>query len=371
MSVFSRTAAFAFALGIALPALSQAPVPHAVPPPPQAETAAPPDKQTLDLDVVVTNKAGKTVPGLGQHDFAVTDNGRISPIQTFAEVHEAATPTEIVIVIDAVNTRYSSVAYERDELKKLLTKMPDPLPSISIALVTDTTASMQGSPTRDRAQLLSNLANLDVSLRFLRRDTGFYGAVERFQICLRALSGLVAQEANRPGRKLVLWISPGWPLLSGPAVQLSRKDQDGFFRSIVGLSGLMRASRVVLYAVDPLGTTDAGGFRTFYYKSFLKPVKRPQDIDLGDLSLQVLATQSGGLVLNSNNDIAGELQRCLDDASEYYTLTLQPMPAEQADEFHEISVKVEGAGLSARTRNGYYAQPGSAALPASTRGEPK
>jgi hypothetical protein len=41
---------------------------------------------------------------------------------------------------------------------------------------------------------------------------------------------LAQQEAAQPGRKMVFWISPGWPMLSGPnVVQLTPKQQQQLF----------------------------------------------------------------------------------------------------------------------------------------------
>ena len=45
--------------------------------------------------------------------------------------------------------------------------------------------------------------------------------------------------------------------------------------------------------------------------------------------LQVLAYQSGGRVLNSSNDVAGEIARCAVDAGTYYVLSIQPPPGNQ------------------------------------------
>ena len=31
----------------------------------------------------------------------------------------------------------------------------------------------------------------------------------------------------------MIWFSPGWPLLTGPSIEYTRKDEEGFFNSIV------------------------------------------------------------------------------------------------------------------------------------------
>ncbi len=89
----------------------------------------------------------------------------------------------------------------------------------------------------------------------------------------------------------------------------------------------------------------------------MKGVSKPSQVDAGDLSLQVLATQSGGLALHSSNDVAGLLQTCLADTEAYYELSFKPLPAEHRDEYHHLEIRLARPGLTGRTREGYYAQP--------------
>ena len=126
---------------------------------------------------------------------------------------------------------------------------------------------------------------------------------------MTALQELAGREAARPGRKIILWVSPGWPLLSGPHIDLNFKQQQQIFANIVGLSTQLRQGRVTLYSIDPLGASEGVG-RDFYYQSFLKGVSKPSQATFGDLGLQVIATQTGGLALNASNDVASLLHTC-------------------------------------------------------------
>jgi len=71
----------------------------------------------------------------------------------------------------------------------------------------------------------------------------------------------------------------------------------------------------------------------------------------------VIATQSGGLALNFDNDIAALLQECIADAAPYYEISFAAAAAERPNEYHSLEVKIAQPGLTARTRQGYYAQP--------------
>jgi hypothetical protein len=87
-------------------------------------------------------------------------------------------------------------------------------------------------------------------------------------------------------------------------------------------------------------------------------VRKAREAQFGNLGLQVLAAQSGGRVLNSSNDVAGEIEACVADANSFYVLSFDGLPGDGPNEYHALEVKIDKPGLKARTRSGYYAQPG-------------
>jgi hypothetical protein len=95
----------------------------------------------------------------------------------------------------------------------------------------------------------------------------------------------------------------------------------------------------------------------------VKGVKKVQQAGVPNLSLKVLAVQSGGVVLPPTNDMAGSIQECLQDAGAFYTLSFEPAPADGPDQYHELKVRVDKPGLTARTRTGYYDQPEQPSAP--------
>jgi VWFA-related protein len=319
-------------------------------------------RDRLVLDVVVTDRSGKVISGLQQKDFVVLDNKQPQQILSFHASVEAAAqpepPVKVILVVDEVNTTINRVAYERNEIKKVLQQNGGKLPfPTSIAFFTDTKTEILSDTTQDGNSLLQSFDKQESTLRELRRSTGFYGAVERFQLSLGTLNQLAAAEAREPGRKIIVWISPGWPILSGPQIDLTSKEAQGIYNSIVSVTNSLRQSRITLYSVDPLGIADAGGLRVNYYQEFLKPITAAKNSQVGNLALQVIAVHSGGLALNSSNDITAQITRCVADASAFYTLTLEAAPGEPTNNYHAIDVKVENPGLTARTRSGYYAIP--------------
>ena len=146
-------------------------------------------------------------------------------------------------------------------------------------------------------------------------------------------------------------------MLSGPNIQLSNKDEQKIFNSIVAASTGLRQARITLYSIDPLGLADAAGIRISYYKDFLKGVASAGRVELGDLGLQVLVVQSGGSVFNSSNDLTAAIADCVADADAFYVVSFNAARPDKADEYHSLKVTVDKPGIAARTRTGYYAQP--------------
>ena len=132
----------------------------------------------------------------------------------------------------------------------------------------------------------------------------------------------------------------GWPLLSGPRIELDAKQQRQIFANVVSFSNQLREADVTLDSVNPLGAEE-GVLRANYYQEFLKGVGTPSKVDLGDLALPVLALQSGGLALQGSTDVAGMLRRCFEDLQSWYEISFDPPPADAPETYHHVSLKVD------------------------------
>jgi VWFA-related protein len=334
--------------------------PTAAQPTAGTETSAPADDHRVWLDVVVTDKAGNPQPGLQQQDFTILDDKLPQSILSFHATDQSTAtddPIQVIFLVDAVNIGVQLMGYERLELGKFLQQDGGHLPvPASLVFLTDTAIEIQPTATRDGDALAQMLNSKETDIRNIGRLQGYSGGVDRFNMSLGALERLAAYEIKQPGRKLLVWLSPGWPLLSDPRVGLSNKNREWIFNAIVALSHDLRISRITLYSIDPLGSSDAGGFQTFYYESFLKGVSSSKNVAAGNLALQALAVQSGGKVFNSNNDLTKLIANCLIDAKAYYTLSFIYPPANHPDEYRSLEIKVDKPRLIARTRTGYYAQ---------------
>ncbi len=315
---------------------------------------------TVTLDVTVTEHSGKVVPGLTQSNFTILDNGKPQQILSFRAIQAPVTdpPTQVLLLIDTVNNSITNVAYERDQIATFLRKSGPTLPiPLSFIFFSDSGAELQQEPSTSTETLLADLKQMDTKLHTIRRDGGIYAAAERSNLSLKTAVQISTHEQTIPGRKLLIWISPGWPYLSGPEINLSTRDQQHIFANLVALSDMLERARITLYSIDPLGVADAVSTRSTFYEEFLKPVPSAQKTQQGNLALQVLALHAGGKVLNTGSNIADEIASCIADASAFYVITIPRAQSDSPNTLHTIQVKLSDTKLQARTLFGYYAQP--------------
>ncbi len=221
----------------------------------------------IQLDVEVMSKAGP-VGGLSEQQFTVLDNKKPYPIASFAAVQGKTTPAEVLIVIDSVNTPYTYLGYQRDQIEKYLRSNGGKLPyPTTFAVLTDTSFMLDKVVGKDGNALAAELHKTDIGLRDITRSQGFWGAADRMTVSLNGLRSLLIAEEKKPGRKLILWVSPGWPLLSGPEVELDGNQAEDVFQNAIAFSKEMRKADVTLYSVNSWGATENLD-REFFYESF-------------------------------------------------------------------------------------------------------
>ena len=307
----------------------------------------------IHLTVQVETKSGMPVPGLAQSNFTLLDGAATAPIKSFQPLTATQEPVEVILVFDALNARFDTVAAERTQIEPWLRSKGANLPvPFSVAVLTEKGITTMKSFSRDGNGLAQTIEANTPGLREITRASGFWGAEQRLTISLRAIDQLIAYAGTQPGRKLIFFVSPGWPILSGPGVNLTGAQEDHIFSTITQFSRAMRNANVTLYSLNPLGAGEALG-RVDYYEGFLKGVSKPSQTDVGDLAVQVLALQSGGLALNSTG-VSDMVERCLADGKSWYELSFEPAPADKSNEYRRIQVKVDRPDVKARTRNGYY-----------------
>ncbi|HEY2822654.1 MAG TPA: VWA domain-containing protein [Candidatus Acidoferrum sp.] len=321
----------------------------------QSESPAAAQTSAIRLNVVAAHKNGPPVDGLEQKDFTVIDNKHTQPITSFRAISGRDSKAKVIVVLDAVNIDFQRVAFAREEIDKYLRAEGGQLTHpTAFALLTDDGMKLQEQYAIDGNAVSAAVDANITGLRSIRRSSQ-YGGFDRFNISIEGLRELVQREVSTPERKIVLFVSPGWPILSGPSIEnaLDSKQQKQLFDTLVNLITQMQRANMTLYNVNPIGTGE-GEARASYYEAFLKGVSESRKMEPGNLALQVLAVQTGGKAIDFNNDVSGVLRQSVADTQNYYEITFDPAPADPKNYYHRVEVKLANSELTARTRMGYY-----------------
>jgi len=308
----------------------------------------------ITLDVVVTG-GGKPAPGLTAQDFVITDNKKA--VTNLAV--EPPSETNIILVLDTQNAQVKDIPNEVRDLHAFFSQNNGQLKHpVSLAIVNVAGLEMTEQPTTDGAKLSAFLdQKTTTQVHTVPNNSGFYGDVQKLNNSLKTLVDLINTNLSRgPGRKMLIWMGHPWPVII--AGDLTAKDEDAAFLEIAQTATSLRRTRITLYSVDPTVSAYQGtGYDDYVWHGFLKPAASAKGVELGDLALEVIATQDGGQVINSVSNLADELNRCFADADDFYTVTFDAAPAAHPNEYHPIAIKMGKPGLSARTQQGYYSHP--------------
>jgi VWFA-related protein len=332
------------------------------------------------MNISVTDDSGRSVPGLLAQDFTLLRDEASEPVTSFREVRRVSGHDldHVILVLDTVNNSLRNIASDKKEIENYLKRGTESLPyPMSIAVVSESGTDVS-NPSQDRAVLLRELDALGSRLHTIgcadevNPNESFLavwmpGGVhtpdhthqlaclnERFIRSLSALRALAVEQKNIPGRAILIWIGPGWPLLNNPQFRPDDEEvKQNFFDNLVGVSQALIEAQVTLDVLSP-----AGVFRKTELESghALKGVEKEDDVSANSLAPQVLARQSGGRIVVYGKNIPEGISACIADLDSYYVLTFNSAPAATPGEYHSLDVKIDKPGLTLRTNSMYYAE---------------
>ena len=189
---------------------------------------------------------------------------------------------------------------------------------------------------------------------------------------LDALRGTIESVSGLPGRKAVVYVSDGLPMVPGRDLfyHAQRKFEDlsailesrqlDATREFQVLANHANSGGVTLYTIDASGllaltsgnaenarasSVDGGGI-------FADEMNQ----DNLQASIQYIADRTGGTSIVNVNDIGALLGHVSNDFKTYYSLGYTPASAGDG-RYHDVKVEVEGKGLTVRHRDGYRDKP--------------
>jgi len=335
------------------------------------------------LNVRVADAAGNPVPGLNQADFTLYDNDHARKIVSFRSVDGSTAGAHIIFVIDAVNNFTKQVRTYAKELERYLKERDGPLP-YPVALGVFSGVSIEvGQSSRDRAALLRELKTRTEDLRaggcITVHDHGNTTAAaytlggmggtraeaqqelicknERFVESVSALSGLARKQKDVPGRAILIWFGPGWPMLTDKAFTPDSPElKRNFFAQLVSLSMSLREAQVTIDAVASPDESINPQTPNVRDTDFFVGVSTPDQVSAANLGLHVLVHQTGGRIMAETRDVAGQISAGVADADLYYVLMFDSPPATDFGEYRALAVKVNKPDLDVRSNTLYYAE---------------
>jgi VWFA-related protein len=354
----------------------------------------------VNLEVVVTDRKGKSVSGLRREDFQVFEDGKPVEITNFyAETAPApgsgAATSEIprsldqrlslVVFVDDYNTEQESRNSILDGLKAFLGSSLSPGDQVMVVRF-GRSLEVRKPFTTDIGQVLSEVEVIrklasNLASRERSRDhqiqvvadalsIGGWGATAEARIreyaevetsyvaaSLGALETVVGWLGGLPGRKAVLYVSDGLPAVPGEDLFIWAEAYSGF-KSGQRISGMnagtydaselfrrvtSKASRnrVAIYPIEAMGARWVRGTRL--------QEARIQNRQNG---LSFLAEETGGRTMFNVSQAGAALQTMAADLSSYYSIGYRPQRLAD-DREHKVEVKVKGKGLAVRYRRWY------------------
>jgi VWFA-related protein len=314
----------------------------------------------IKVDVLATDKSGKSTTALKSTDFLVLDNGQPTRILSFQAFDGASVrtdpPVEVILVVDTLGMPGMLASHEREQVEKFLRWNDGHLAHpVSIFSLRDSGLWLLADHSEDGNALAAQVEHDDQSqnqpIRKAHGPSGLYGSGPEETpglLALKSLGDILTLERQKSGRKLLIWIGARREENGAPF------EQQRVFNMIVWFSTLLRESRVALYSYSE--GENPRDMRSMRYKDFLGGVTSIKDVGFESLNRKVLAIQSGGRVLDSFEELSKQIEGCVAEARDFYTLSFNPAPANHPNEYHDLKIQVHTPGLTARSSTGYYDQ---------------
>ena len=163
----------------------------------------------------------------------------------------------------------------------------------AVAILTDKGLQFQEDFSQDGNAISTALGHYTIPLRSMGRDADRRAAAQRFRVSFQEFAHLVGREHDRPGRKLILCVSPGWPPLFGLKNLRDARLREQVFGNIVELSTQLREGQITIYSVDPSAIGDIAAGLTEPPTNHLRPsnpkvyiggASKPSDVRMEDLT---------------------------------------------------------------------------------------
>ena len=340
------------------------------------------------LNVQVTDSSGHAVTGLNASNFTLQISNKPQPITSFQAIEDGGTTAHAhaFFLIDMLNNSARDLAKAQKAINALGGRSL-PLPT-SLVVLNERGTEVR-SPSRNAEELAAELAQVTKgfhqsectedwnnaalgkavatmgSLSDINRSKSREEIAERISDCLNrkyqlsftSLLGFAHHQQDVPGRAILIWIGPGWPILSGSDFSSETPyARESFFANLVNASTELREGQVTLHAVSWPALSPISKLN-YSELDIVRSISMAAQASARSVAMPVLAHHSGGQVYLREKNLTPELATCLADANSYYVLGFDSAPSAIPNEFREIRVIIDKPAVTVRTNTEYYAQP--------------
>ena len=357
----------------------------------------------VQVDAVVSDSAGRHVPGLQAADFELLQDGQPQKITHFAYIPDAppaalqASPAKdgvppeldvpppiapgqvrrtVALIVDDLALSFEDMVRAREALHKYIDQQMQP-GDIAAVIRTGGGVTMLQQFTSDK-RILLEAVNL-LKWRFFGQagmlpiapagdtpERGPQQAPEALDYgyrlaefgALRTLQDVIEGMKRMPGRKSIVFISDSLRVNSEVVDALDQ------------ITDLANRSAVSLYTVNPGGLRadsklsaantriDVPDQNTRRFPGLGLPQDEPDSEFNRQAGLDYLASRTGGIFYQNTNDIPAVIRKAIDDQLGYYLLAYSPAEGTfarnpRSAKFHKITVRVKRPGLRVRWKSGF------------------
>jgi VWFA-related protein len=216
--------------------------------------------------------------------------------------------------------------------------------------------TVDGLASEDQSQVARN--------QLAKLDEYFYEQLhrKRMDLTLASLEALGNHLAGIAGRKNLVWISGGVPVLTQGARDRWTSNDEPRIRTV---AQRLASQGIAIYPVQAsalqvglLGTTSVAEGTGRGQTSKLNPLTREHDLRLWS-AMDVLADVTGGRSIRNTNDLAAGARAAASDIRGAYSVAFY-VPEQTDDKWHEFRVRVKRPDVRVLHRKGYM-------VPAPTR----
>jgi VWFA-related protein len=349
----------------------------------------------ITVSVIVRDKHGYPVTGLNKQDFVLLDEKKPQPIQAFSmekaevlaspertlpsdtysnEIGREEMPSNLtIILLDSLNTDFSSRAYPHSQIRKLLLTLH---PQDRVALYAlDPGLRVLHDFTSDVSTLLAALERIedralqdvDVPASDLSNSLAWRVAAlaskeevthreqvtrNRTNATAEALRTIADHVSYLPGRKNLIWISADFPFYF--EFSNLQRTPDGkkilYPTDTEMVARALSNARIAVYPIDAQGLLPGGAD-----EMVSKTVDKQHAEMIKASNMEALARRTGGRAYRDTNGIARSIRQTIDGSRVSYQLSFYPDNVTWDGSFHKLQVKVNRRDLHVEARDGYFA----------------